>query len=92
MAYDEDRLNRMDQRRESDNRISMREWGGVLERLRQQDLVMADQKHRLESMEEKLNQILEMANRGKGGLMMLTSVGSIVGVIVGWVVEHLIVR
>lgn len=81
-----------EQRRVREDRISMREWGSVLERLRAQDVVLIKQNAEIESMRNDIRELLEMANRGKGGLMMLMSIGSIAGAVVGWVIEHLVTR
>lgn len=43
-------------------------------------------------LEDSVSNLVVMANQGKGGLMMLMSIGSVVGAIVGWIVEHLIMR
>lgn len=61
------------------------EFGKVLARLDNQDRILT-------RLEDSVSNLVIMANQGKGGLMMLMSVGSIVGAVVGWVVEHLITR
>lgn len=88
-SLDEDRTNREER---MNDRISLREWGGVLERLRQQDQVLAAQNIKMETMSKDIAELLALANRGKGSLMMLMSIGSVVGVIVGWVIEHLLIK
>lgn len=61
------------------------EFGKVLARLDSQDKILT-------RLEDSVSNLVIMANQGKGGLMMLMSVGSIVGAVVGWVVEHLVMR
>lgn len=61
------------------------EFGKVLARLDNQDRILT-------RLEDSVSNLVIMANQGKGGLMMLMSVGSIVGAVVGWVVEHLVMR
>lgn len=61
------------------------EFGKVLARLDNQDRILT-------RLEDSVSNLVIMANQGKGGLMMLMSIGSIVGAVVGWVVEHLITR
>lgn len=61
------------------------EFGKVLARLDAQDRTLM-------RLEDSVSNLVVMANQGKGGLMMLMSIGSVVGAIVGWIVEHLIMR
>lgn len=61
------------------------EFGKVLARLDNQDRILT-------RLEDSVSNLVIMANQGKGGLMMLMSIGSIVGAVVGWVVEHLVTR
>lgn len=67
------------------NDYDPKEFGKVLARLDAQDKTLS-------RLEDNVSNLVVMANQGKGGLMMLMSIGSIVGAIVGWVVEHLVTR
>lgn len=58
------------------------EFGRVLSRLDAQDRQIAE-------MREDIKHLVNMANQGKGGLLMLTTIGTIVGSIVGWIGSHL---
>lgn len=53
------------------------EFGKVLARLDAQDKTLA-------RMEDNVASLLTMANQGKGGLMMLTTIGGLVGAIMGF--------
>jgi hypothetical protein len=55
--------------------------GRVLERLDQQDEEIAEIKKDVRSL-------LEMANRGRGGLCVIMSVAGVLGTVGGWIAEH----
>lgn len=58
------------------------EFGRMMGRLDAQDKQIAE-------LRLDVKHLVDMANQGKGGLLMLTTIGSIVGAIVGWVASHL---
>lgn len=61
------------------------EFGKVLARLDAQDRTLG-------RLEDSVSNLVIMANQGKGSLMTLISIGSVVGALIGWVVEHLMTR
>ena len=66
----------------SDMSIDPIEFGKVLARLQAQDQQIAE-------MREDIKHLVNMANQGKGGLLMLTTIGTIVGSVIGWIGSHL---
>lgn len=56
--------------------------GRVLERLNVQD-------REIEALRSDVRHLLDLASQGKGGLLMLTTVGTFVGSVIGWVAGHL---
>ncbi|KVN08202.1 hypothetical protein DF105_00875 [Burkholderia stagnalis] len=64
------------------NEIDPIEFGRVLARLDEQDRQIAE-------MSQDIKRLLAMANQGRGGLLMLTSIGAIVGGTLTWLVQHI---
>lgn len=58
------------------------QWGRVLARLDAQD-------SEIRNLRDDVKALLELAHEGKGGILMLMSVGTGVGAVLGWLVEHL---
>ena len=56
-------------------------FGRVLARLDAQD-------QEILALRQDVKTLVNLANQGKGGLLMLTTIGTIVGSIVGWIVAH----
>lgn len=44
---------------------------------------------KLDKMEEQLEQLLELANKGKGGFWMGMTIASSVGGLAGWIISHM---
>ena len=44
---------------------------------------------KLDKMEEQLEQLLELANKGKGGFWMGMTIASTVGGLAGWIISHM---
>lgn len=65
------------------------EFGKVLGRLDAQDRQISELKTTGEATQKSVEHLVNLANQGKGGLMMLTTVATIVGSIIGWMVSHL---
>lgn len=59
------------------DRVSAMEFGKVLERLNQQDRQIAE-------MRSDIRDLLALANRGKGSIAMMISLGAIISTIIGW--------
>lgn len=58
------------------------EFGKVLARLDEQDRQIAE-------MRSDIKRLLAMANQGRGGLLMLTSIGAVVGGVLTWLIQHI---
>lgn len=65
------------------------EFGRVLARLDAQDKQIADIKEAAKDTQNNVAHLVNLANQGKGGLMMLSTIAGIVGSIIGWMVSHL---
>ncbi|MFM0357955.1 hypothetical protein PQR12_31070 [Paraburkholderia nemoris] len=65
------------------NGIDPIEFGRVLARLDDQDRQIAE-------MRKDIKSLLAMANKGKGSLLTLTSIGAIVGAVLTEIARHLI--
>lgn len=57
--------------------IDPMEFGRVLQRLDAQDI-------QTKEMREDIRMLLELANRGKGSIAMLVSIGMVVSTVIGW--------
>jgi hypothetical protein len=64
------------------------EFGRVLARLDQQDQQSAEMREELRQMREEIRGLLALANRGKGALFTLTSMGAAVGAVLGALGHH----
>lgn len=58
------------------------EWGKVLQRLDYQD-------RELKALRNDVSHLVSLANQGKGSLMALTTVSTIVGGVITWLATHL---
>lgn len=65
------------------------EFGKVLGRLDAQDRQIAEIKLASKDTQKNVEHLVNLANQGKGGLMMLTTIAGIVGSIIGWMIAHL---
>lgn len=57
-------------------------YGVLWERVQQMD-------KKIDKMEQQIEQLLELANKSKGGLWMGMTIASGVGGVVGWIVSHM---
>jgi hypothetical protein len=57
-------------------------YGVLWERVQQMD-------KKIDKMETQIAELLELANKSKGGLWMGMTIASTVGGVVGWVISHL---
>lgn len=64
------------------------EFGKVLARLDQQDQQSAEVRTEIAQMRSEIQALLALANRGKGALFTLTSIGAAVGAILGALGHH----
>lgn len=65
------------------DRVSAMEFGKVLERLNQQDRQIAE-------MRSDIRDLLALANRGKGSIAMMISLGAVISTIIGWFIGRLL--
>jgi hypothetical protein len=61
--------------------IDLVKYGALWERVQQMD-------KKIDKMEHQIEQLLELANRSKGGFWMGMTIASGVGAVVAWVVSH----
>lgn len=66
----------------SENQIDPILFGRVLARLDKQD-------EEILALREDVKTLVNLANQGKGGLLMLTTIGTVVGTIIGWLGAHI---
>ncbi|HDR9497026.1 hypothetical protein [Burkholderia sp. BCC0405] len=64
------------------------EFGRVLARLDQQDQQSTEMRSEIASMRAEIQALLALANRGKGALFTLTSIGAAVGAVLGALGHH----
>lgn len=62
--------------------IDLVKYGVLWERVQQMD-------KKIDKMEQQIEQLLELANKSKGGLWMGMTIASGVGGVVGWIVSHM---
>jgi hypothetical protein len=62
--------------------IDLVKYGVLWERVQQMD-------KKIDKMEGQIEQLLELANKSKGGFWMGMSIASAVGGIAGWVISHM---
>jgi hypothetical protein len=62
--------------------IDLVKYGVLWERVQQMD-------KKIDKMENQIEQLLELANKGKGGFWMGMTIASSVGAVVAWVVGHM---
>jgi type II secretory pathway component PulJ len=70
------------------NQIDPIEFGRVLARLDQQDQQSAEMRTEISQMRTEIQSLLALANRGKGALFTLTSIGAAVGAVLGALGHH----
>jgi hypothetical protein len=61
--------------------IDLVKYGVLWERVQQMD-------KKIDKMENQIEQLLELANKGKGGFWMGMTIASSVGAVVAWVAGH----
>ena len=61
--------------------IDLVKYGALWERVQQMD-------KKIDKMENQIEQLLELANKGKGGFWMGMTIASSVGAVVAWVAGH----
>ena len=64
------------------NEIDLVKYGVLWERVQQMD-------KKIDRMEGQIEQLLELANKGKGGFWMGMTIASSVGAAVAWVAGHI---
>jgi hypothetical protein len=64
------------------NEIDLVKYGVLWERVQQMD-------KKIDRMESQIEQLLELANKGKGGFWMGMTIASSVGAAVAWVAGHM---
>jgi hypothetical protein len=64
------------------NEIDLVKYGVLWERVQQMD-------KKIDRMENQIEQLLELANKGKGGFWMGMTIASSVGAAVAWVAGHM---
>jgi hypothetical protein len=62
--------------------IDLVKYGVLWERVQQMD-------KKIDKMENQIEQLLELANKGKGGFWMGMTIASSVGAVVAWVAGHM---
>jgi hypothetical protein len=62
--------------------IDLVKYGVLWERVQQMD-------KKIDKMESQIEQLLELANKSKGGFWMGMTIASAVGGIAGWVISHM---
>jgi hypothetical protein len=62
--------------------IDLVKYGVLWERVQQMD-------KKIDKMEGQIEQLLELANKSKGGFWMGMTIASAVGGIAGWVISHM---
>jgi hypothetical protein len=62
--------------------IDLVKYGVLWERVQQMD-------KKIDKMESQIEQLLELANKSKGGLWMGMTIASAVGGLAGWVISHM---
>lgn len=61
--------------------IDLVKYGVLWERVQQMD-------KKIDKMEQQISELLELANKSKGGLWMGMTIASSIGGIVGWISSH----
>lgn len=46
----------------------------------------------VDNLTDKMDSLLELANKSKGGFWMGMTIASILGAVIAWIVEHLLVK
>jgi len=62
--------------------IDLVKYGALWERVQQMD-------KKIDKMENQIEQLLELANKSKGGFWMGMTIASMVGGVVAWIVGHM---
>jgi len=68
------------------------EFGKVISRLGEQDRQIAEMRDDVNSLRNDIRSLLELANKGKGAIFMLTSLGAIIGAVVTWITHNILSR
>jgi hypothetical protein len=66
----------------ADGEIDLVKYGVLWERVQQMD-------KKIDRMESQIEQLLELANKGKGGFWMGMTIASSVGAAVAWIAGHM---
>jgi hypothetical protein len=66
----------------ADHEIDPVKYGVLWERVQQMD-------KKMDKMENQIEELLELANKSKGGLWMGMAIASSVGGFVGWIISHM---
>jgi hypothetical protein len=66
----------------ADGEIDLVKYGVLWERVQQMD-------KKIDRMENQIEQLLELANKGKGGFWMGMTIASSVGAAVAWIAGHM---
>jgi hypothetical protein len=66
----------------ADHEIDPVKYGVLWERVQQMD-------KKIDKMENQIEELLELANKSKGGLWMGMAIASSVGGFVGWIISHM---
>jgi hypothetical protein len=66
------------------------EFGRVLARLDEQDKAMSDMRSENKEMRDDIKRLLAMANQGKGGLWMFTSVSALIGALLAEIARYML--
>ncbi len=62
--------------------IDLVKYGALWERVQQMD-------KKIDKMENQIEQLLELANKSKGGFWMGMTIASMVGGIIAWIIGHM---
>jgi predicted PurR-regulated permease PerM len=62
--------------------IDLVKYGALWERVQQMD-------KKIDKMENQIEQLLELANKSKGGFWMGMTIASMVGGVVAWIIGHM---
>jgi predicted PurR-regulated permease PerM len=62
--------------------IDLVKYGALWERVQQMD-------KKIDKMENQIEQLLELANKSKGGFWMGMTIASMVGGVIAWIIGHM---
>jgi hypothetical protein len=72
-----------------DPEIDLVKYGAMWQRVNDYERRFEVIDKKLDRMEHQITELLELANRSKGGLWVGMSIASTVGAVVAWVVSHI---